>query len=35
VSFVITGTAPCLVRVFLPIQPSRPVLVPAFAGDCG
>src|ERR1019366_6901386 len=35
VSFVITGPAPCLVRVVIPIQPSRPVLVPAFPGGCG
>ena len=35
VSVVIPGQAPYLVRVFLPIQPSHPVLVPALAGTCG
>lgn len=29
------GPSSYLVRVFLPIQPSHPVLVPALAGTCG
>ena len=35
VSLVMTGPAPCLVRVVLPINPSRTVSLPASVDGCG